>query len=288
MRPLLPLLLLIACASVARSQDPPSDMRPYWFGLIRRGELAQQLSPERVAELGRGHMETIGRLVESGELVLAGPFGHDGDLRGIFIYAVDTREQAEALVASDPAVAAGRLAVDLYPWWGPTALQDLLGLVESQAAEAEAEARLQKRQAVTGSPEQVADAYVSRYIAGDVDGLAELMGDDVRFEDPVSRWEGRAKVVAGLRAVFLLMTIEGFEPRSTIASGADRVLVSGDVTFTQSGNIVGRPEQTLRFTVPLAMSLRVVRGRVVEHIDLVDSAAYQAQLEAQYLGHDDG
>jgi uncharacterized protein YciI len=286
MRPLLPLLLLIACASAVRSQDAPSDMRQYWFGLIRRGELAQQLPPERVAELGRGHMQNIGRLVESGELVLAGPFGHDGDLRGIFVYAVDTKEQAEALVASDPAVAAGRLAVDLYPWWGPTALQDLLALVESQATEAAAEASLQERQAVNGSPEQVADAYVTRYMAGDVDGLAELMGDDVRFEDPVSRWQGRETVLAGLRAVFLLMTIEGFEPRSTLASGTDRVLVTGDVTFTQSGNIVGRPEQTLRFTVPLAMSLRIVSGQVVEHIDLVDSAAYTSQLEAQYLGDD--
>ena len=62
-------------------------------------------------------MANIRAMWQARKLVIAGPMGDDGDLRGIFIFRVPTLEEAQALVASDPAVKAGRLAGEIHPWW---------------------------------------------------------------------------------------------------------------------------------------------------------------------------
>jgi uncharacterized protein YciI len=136
---LLASLLVVACRSSAPTNDAPArtsepdaqqrepaEMKEYWFGLIRGGPGAGQHTEEELQELQRAHRANIGRLVEEGKMVLAGPFGGDGELRGIFVYDVATEAEARALVDSDPAVAAGRLEVELIPWWGPSRLVELV------------------------------------------------------------------------------------------------------------------------------------------------------------------
>ena len=59
------------------------------------------------------------RLAEMKKLIVAGPFGDDGILRGIFVFRVASLEEAKALTQTDPAVQAGRLAIDLHPWQVP-------------------------------------------------------------------------------------------------------------------------------------------------------------------------
>ena len=59
---------------------------------------------------------------ELGTLVAAGPFLDDGDLRGIFIFKADSIGEARALAAADPAIAAGRLRLDLWDWFAPAGI----------------------------------------------------------------------------------------------------------------------------------------------------------------------
>ena len=72
--------------------------------------------------LQRAHLDNITKMAEAGKLVLAGPFMDDGAVRGIYIFNVSTIEEAKALTATDPAIQAGRLEMELRPWYGSAAL----------------------------------------------------------------------------------------------------------------------------------------------------------------------
>ncbi len=74
-----------------------------------------------------GHMANIGRLVNEGKLIVAGPIGkNDNAYRGIFILNVKSIEEAQALVQTDPAINSKLLDADLYNWYGSAALPEYL------------------------------------------------------------------------------------------------------------------------------------------------------------------
>ena len=96
-------------------------MRRYVMALLKAGPNRDQDSTE-AAELQRAHMDNIGRMAKEGKLVVAGPFFDDWEVKGIYIFAVETVEEAEALTNTDPAIKAGRLVMELHPWYGTAAL----------------------------------------------------------------------------------------------------------------------------------------------------------------------
>ena len=96
-------------------------MRQYVIAFLKAGPNQSQDST-RAAELQRAHLDNIRRLAEEGKLVLAGPFMDNGDMRGLYVFDVKTVEEARDLTATDPAVEAGRLVMELRPWYGSAAL----------------------------------------------------------------------------------------------------------------------------------------------------------------------
>jgi len=96
-------------------------MRQYVMAFLKRGPNRSQDSLT-AANLQKTHLENIIRMANDGTLVLAGPFMDDGEIRGIYVFDVKTVEEARALTETDPAIKAGRLAMDLHPWYGPAAL----------------------------------------------------------------------------------------------------------------------------------------------------------------------
>ena len=99
-------------------------MRQYVMALLKAGPNRNQ-SEEEAQRIQRAHLDNIKRLADEGMLALAGPFLDDGDLRGVFVFNVKTIEEAQQLVESDPAIKAGRLVMELHPWYCSAALMQV-------------------------------------------------------------------------------------------------------------------------------------------------------------------
>ena len=96
--------------------DETFIMKKYYMCFLKRGENRTQDSAA-TALIQKGHMEHLSKLYKEGHTQIAGPFGGDGDLRGIVIFSVKSKEEAERLASEDPAVIAGRLKVEILEWW---------------------------------------------------------------------------------------------------------------------------------------------------------------------------
>ena len=91
-------------------------MKPYVMAFLKKGPNRDQDSTE-AARLQKAHMDNIFRMAAEGKLAVAGPFMDDGDIRGIYIFNVTSVDEARALTATDPAIQAGRLVMELHPWY---------------------------------------------------------------------------------------------------------------------------------------------------------------------------
>jgi len=104
---------------VMKKPSAPIKLTTAYLALLTRGAKWTPEKTPATAELQKAHLANINRLAEMRKLVVAGPFGDDGQLRGIFVFKVASMDEARALTETDPAVQAGRLAIDLHPWLVP-------------------------------------------------------------------------------------------------------------------------------------------------------------------------
>ncbi len=96
-------------------------IQQYWFVMLLKGNNRSQDSAT-AARIQEGHMANINKLYYEGKLKVAGPFGDDGNWQGIFIFDASaagckTKDEIEKILKPDPAIASGRLAYDIRPWW---------------------------------------------------------------------------------------------------------------------------------------------------------------------------
>lgn len=90
--------------------------RWFWLMLLKVGPRRDQDDPT-AERIQAAHLAHLFELEAAGQLRLFGPVQDAGDLRGIGVLTVPTRDEAEALMADDPAVRSGRLIVEVRPWF---------------------------------------------------------------------------------------------------------------------------------------------------------------------------
>jgi uncharacterized protein len=72
---------------------------------------------EEAERIQREHQKHLFTLRQRGKLVVNGPLLDHPRIRGVSIYAVTDKGEAMALAAEDPAVKAGRLAVEAWEYF---------------------------------------------------------------------------------------------------------------------------------------------------------------------------
>jgi uncharacterized protein YciI len=133
------LLLLFANLSFGQNVNPKYDstfakklgadeygMKKYIFVMLKTGT-NKTMDKAFIDSCFAGHMANIRRMVDQGKLIVAGPMGkNDNSYKGIFILNVSTKEEANELLQTDPAIAGKLLEADIYNWYGSAALPEYL------------------------------------------------------------------------------------------------------------------------------------------------------------------
>lgn len=101
-------------------------MKYYIFAILKTGSDTPEDQDLRAKSFA-GHMTNIKKLVEDGKLIVAGPMDkNDKNYRGIFILDVQSIEEAQLLLNTDPAIKEGFLDTELFKWYGSAALPEYL------------------------------------------------------------------------------------------------------------------------------------------------------------------
>jgi len=90
----------------------------YTVVFLRRPPDAPNLPENELEALQQDHLAFNAKMRAEGHVVFNGPLSGQPDesLRGIAIYRTSV-EEARRLASQDPAVEAGRLAVDVFTWY---------------------------------------------------------------------------------------------------------------------------------------------------------------------------
>lgn len=139
MKKVLSAIFLAALVCSAQAQSPPTTapaydaelakslggnengMRKYVFVVLRTGPNKVPAGQERT-EMFAGHMANIQRLANERKLAYAGPLDGVDGARGIFIFAVESIDEAKALVATDPVVIKGEMVAEYHMHFGSAGL----------------------------------------------------------------------------------------------------------------------------------------------------------------------
>lgn len=92
------------------------ECRPHWLLLLRHGPNHGK-DPVADGETALNHVAHMIALRAQRKMTLFGPLSGESDIAGVGVFTVATRDEAEALLARDPAIVAGYLVGEIHPWF---------------------------------------------------------------------------------------------------------------------------------------------------------------------------
>ncbi|MGZ3181922.1 MAG: YciI family protein [Telluria sp.] len=98
-----------------------NGMRNYVMVLLRTGPKRMPDGPDR-NKMFEGHFANIERLAKEKKMVLAGPLDGVDGLRGVFIFATDSIDEARQWVATDPVIANGEMVGEFHKFFASAAV----------------------------------------------------------------------------------------------------------------------------------------------------------------------
>jgi len=110
-------LLLLASLSFARQKEGSPKLVQFQMAIMKKGPKWDSTSQQELNSIKQQHLSNVVSLLDSGKAIIAGPFGDNTDIVGIFILRAPSADDAKAWVESDPAVKAGLMVPEIHPWW---------------------------------------------------------------------------------------------------------------------------------------------------------------------------
>lgn len=80
---------------------------------LNTNDKKEHISKAAIDSLQKGHLANIKKMARESKLLVAGPFDGGG---GIFILNTASVRQAQKWISTDPAIAANRYKIDIFPW----------------------------------------------------------------------------------------------------------------------------------------------------------------------------
>jgi uncharacterized protein YciI len=113
-------MLLVFSATLSAQEknklEQKYEMKTYYLVFLKKGPDRSQDSVT-VQKLQEQHIAHLEKMANDGKMDICGPLMDNIDIRGICIYNVATKEEAEKLANEDPMVKAGRLMVEVHPFY---------------------------------------------------------------------------------------------------------------------------------------------------------------------------
>jgi len=103
------------------NDDAPFELDRVELVLLKRPVDRDEIPEAEAERLQAAHLAHLAAMSAAGHMRVAGPVDEQPDpaLRGLCVYRTRSLERARELAESDPAVVAGRLAVDVMYWYFP-------------------------------------------------------------------------------------------------------------------------------------------------------------------------
>ena len=97
------------------------NLESFELVMLRRPADATPYDEATLERIQAEHLAYLASLREAGHVVTNGPVldQPDDSLRGLTFFCTGSTERARELAEADPAVRAGRLAVEVMTWWCP-------------------------------------------------------------------------------------------------------------------------------------------------------------------------
>ena len=103
-------------------------MKTYTLVMLKKG--AVDITDKKTRDsIFNGHMSNIKRLALENKLILAGPMGrNEKNYEGIFVFNTADTSEARQWLNTDPAIQSHDLDAEVYAWYGPAALQQIIDI----------------------------------------------------------------------------------------------------------------------------------------------------------------
>ena len=103
-----------SCLAVEQSLPGPAKAGEMYWIFLNKGKSTVARTPEVAQKMQQEHVGNLGKLYEAGKLLMAGPLGDNGFIRGTVLLALQTPAELKEGFSTDPLVQGDYLAVEAY------------------------------------------------------------------------------------------------------------------------------------------------------------------------------